>query len=159
MTQSNAAERLVVTHGNRLGSGDVSGRVPVDDAHQRRDRLQVRVLTPADNLEATDQVGRMQTQHRLVIVLGVSGSERLNQCRIVRMKASDWIRIVAWACLLTGISLVAWQAASGNNSDMLFNIGVMALITGSVLRVYGKYRSSNRRVDLSREPPENLTAN
>jgi hypothetical protein len=73
------------------------------------------------------------------------------------MKAIDRIRIVAWACLLTGISLVAWQAASGHGSDVLFNIGVMAMITGSVLRVFGKYRCGNRRVDVSREPPENPT--
>jgi hypothetical protein len=75
------------------------------------------------------------------------------------MKGIDRTRIVAWTCLLAGISLVAWQATSGHGSDLLFNIGVMALITGSVLRVYGKYRSSNRRVDVPREPPENLTAN
>jgi hypothetical protein len=73
------------------------------------------------------------------------------------MKGIDRIRIVAWVCLLAGISLVAWQATSGHGSDLLFNIGVMALITGSVLRVYGKYRSSNRRVDVSHEPPENPT--
>jgi hypothetical protein len=73
------------------------------------------------------------------------------------MKGIDPIRIVAWACLLTGISVVAWQATSGHGSDLLFNIGVLAMITGSVLRVYGKYRSSNRRVDVPREPPENPT--
>ena len=75
------------------------------------------------------------------------------------MKGIDRTRIVAWSCLLTGISLVAWQATSGHGSDLLFNIGVMAMIIGSVLRVYGKYRSGNRRVDVPREPPENLTAN
>jgi drug/metabolite transporter (DMT)-like permease len=71
------------------------------------------------------------------------------------MRAIDRMRIVAWACMLAGISLVVWQAASGNSSDMLFNIGVMAMVTGSVLRVYGKYRCGNRRVDVPREPPEN----
>ena len=54
------------------------------------------------------------------------------------MRAIDRMRIVAWACLLAGISLVVWQTASGNSSDMLFNIGVMAMVTGSVLRVYGE---------------------
>jgi hypothetical protein len=75
------------------------------------------------------------------------------------MKGIDRVRIVAWACLLTGISIVGWQATSGHGSDFLFNIGVLAMITGSVLRVFGKYRSSNRRVDVPREPPENLTTN
>jgi hypothetical protein len=84
---------------------------------------------------------------------------RLRWGRIVGMKASDRIRIVAWACLLSGFSLVVWQAASGNGSDMLFNIGVMAMITGSVLRVYGKYSRSNRRVDVPRKPPENPASN
>jgi|ERR1700730_9746785 hypothetical protein len=83
----------------------------------------------------------------------------LRSSRILDMKGIDRIRIVAWTCLLTGILLVVWQASSGRGSDLLFNIGVMAMITGSVLRVYGKYRSGNRRVDVPREPPDNLTAN
>jgi hypothetical protein len=66
------------------------------------------------------------------------------------MKAIDRIRIVAWACLLTGITLVAWQAASGHGSDSLFNIGVAAMIVGSVLRVYGKYRRGNQRAEVTR---------
>jgi hypothetical protein len=70
------------------------------------------------------------------------------------MKGIDQIHLVAWACLLTGISLVAWQATSGHGSDLLFNIGVMAMITGSVLRVYGKYRRTNRRAEVPREPPD-----
>jgi hypothetical protein len=75
------------------------------------------------------------------------------------MKAIGPIRIVAWACLLTGIALVAWQATSGHGSDLLFNIGVMAMITGSVLRVYGKYSHSNRRTDVPRDPREKPASN
>jgi hypothetical protein len=48
------------------------------------------------------------------------------------MKGIDRTPIVALVCLLTGFSLVAWQAASGRGSDLLFNIGVVAMITGSV---------------------------
>ena len=62
------------------------------------------------------------------------------------MKSIDRIRILAWACLLTGIAIVVWQANSGGGSDWLFNIGVAAMITGSVLRVFGKSGGSKRRV-------------
>jgi hypothetical protein len=75
------------------------------------------------------------------------------------MKAIDRIRIVAWACLLAGISLVAWQAASGHGSDGLFNVGVVAMIVGSVLRVYGKYNRTNHRVEVPREPPQGPGSN
>jgi hypothetical protein len=75
------------------------------------------------------------------------------------MKVIDRIRIVAWACLLTGISLVAWQAVSGHGSDSLFNIGAMAMIVGSVLRVYGKYSRTNHRVEVPREPPDRPGSN
>jgi hypothetical protein len=80
-------------------------------------------------------------------------------CRIVGMKAIDRIRIVAWACLLSGISLVAWQAASGRGSDILFNVGVVAMIVGSVLRVYGKYSRNRHRVEVTRQPPEGPGSN
>ena len=74
--------------------------------------------------------------------------------KMVGMKSTNWIRIIAWACLLGGVSIIAWQAASGGGSDKLFNIGLMGMIIGSVLRVYGKYHRSNRWADLPREPPE-----
>lgn len=63
------------------------------------------------------------------------------------MKTNDRIRIVAWACLLIGISLIVWQARSGGGSDWLFNVGVAAMITGSVLRVYAKSGGRKRHVD------------
>jgi len=68
------------------------------------------------------------------------------------VKAINRIRIVGYAFLLTGITLVAWQTASGHGSDSLFNIGVVAMIVGSVLRVYGKYSRGNHRVEVTREP-------
>ncbi len=73
---------------------------------------------------------------------------------MVGMRSTDRIRIVAWACLLGGFLIIAWQAASGSGSDKLFNIGLVAMIAGSVLRVYGKYSRSNRWADVPREPPE-----
>jgi hypothetical protein len=84
---------------------------------------------------------------------------RTRSGRIGDVKAIDRTQLVAWACLLAGFSLVAWQAASGGGSDLLFNIGVVAVIAGGVLRVYGNYRRGNRRVDVPREPPENPTSN
>ena len=74
--------------------------------------------------------------------------------KMMGMKSTNWIRMIAWACLLGGVLIIAWQAASGGGSDKVFNIGLVAMIAGSVLRVYGKYRRSNRRVGVPREPPE-----
>jgi drug/metabolite transporter (DMT)-like permease len=78
---------------------------------------------------------------------------------MVGMKSTDRIRTAAWACLLCGVLIIAWQAASGGGSDKLFNIGLVAMITGSVLRVYGKYRRSNRRADVPHEPAEKPVSN
>jgi hypothetical protein len=75
------------------------------------------------------------------------------------MKAIGRIRLVAWACLLVGFAHIVWQAASGRGSDWLFNIGVTAMITGSVLRVYGNFKRGNRRTAAPREPPENPILN
>ena len=71
---------------------------------------------------------------------------------MVGMKSTDRIRTFAWACLLFGGLIIAWQAASGGGSDKLFNIGLVAMITGSVLRVYGKYRRRNRWADVPPKP-------
>jgi hypothetical protein len=79
---------------------------------------------------------------------------RLPSGKMMGMKSTSWIRIIAWACLLGGVLIIAWQAASGGGSDKVFNVGLVAMITGSVLRVYGKYRRSNRWADVAREPPE-----
>jgi ECF sigma factor len=79
---------------------------------------------------------------------------RLPSGKMVGMRSTDRIRIVAWVCLLGGFLIIAWQAASGSGSDKLFNIGLVAMITGSVLRLYGKYSHSNRWADVPREPPE-----
>jgi hypothetical protein len=70
------------------------------------------------------------------------------------MKAIAVIRVAAWTALLVGAALVVWQATSGHGSDLLFNIGVVAMICGSVLRVYGNYRRGNRRDQRSRKPPD-----
>ena len=70
------------------------------------------------------------------------------------VKSINWIRMIAWACLLGGVLIIAWQAASGGGSDKVFNVGLVAMITGSVLRVYGKYSRSNRWAGPPREPPE-----
>ena len=78
---------------------------------------------------------------------------------MVGMKSTNWIRIIAWACLPGGFLIIAWQAASGGGSDKLFNIGLVAMITGSVLRVYGKFSRSKRWTDLPREPPEKPIGN
>jgi hypothetical protein len=75
---------------------------------------------------------------------------RLRSRRIMGMKAIGPIRIVAWACLLTGIALVAWQADSGRGSDWLFNVGAAAIVTGSELRVYGESGHGNRRAEVRR---------
>jgi hypothetical protein len=70
------------------------------------------------------------------------------------MKAIDGIRVVAWLCLLIGVWLIAWQATSGHGSDWLFNTGVAAMIGGSVLRVYAKYKRDNRRAAMQRQLSE-----
>src|SRR5271169_2755562 len=57
---------------------------------------------------------------------------RLPSRKMVGMKSTNWIRIIAWACLLGGVLIIAWQAASGGGSDKVFNIGLVAMITGSV---------------------------
>ena len=75
------------------------------------------------------------------------------------MMAIDRIRIVAWTCLLIGVSLILWQATAGHGSDWLFNTGVVAMIVGSVLRVYGNYNRGKRRAGLPREPPEKPISN
>lgn len=69
------------------------------------------------------------------------------------MNAIDRVRIVAWVCILIGVSLIVWQAASSPGSDWLFNVGVIAMIIGSVLRVYVKSTRSKRRPSAVREPP------
>jgi hypothetical protein len=74
--------------------------------------------------------------------------------RIAEMKAIAAIRVAAWTALMMGAALVVWQAASGHGSDLLFNIGVVAMIGGSVLRVYGNYKRGNRRAEGSRKPPD-----
>jgi hypothetical protein len=79
---------------------------------------------------------------------------RLPSGKMVRMKSTNRTRIVAWVCLLGGFLIVAWQAASGGGSDKLFNIGLVAMITGSVLRVFGKHSRSNRWADVPRKPLE-----
>jgi membrane-bound ClpP family serine protease len=61
------------------------------------------------------------------------------------MRAIDGMRIAAWTCLLAGAALIVWEAASGGASNVLFNIGVVAMISGSVLRVYGKYTRGKGR--------------
>jgi hypothetical protein len=73
---------------------------------------------------------------------------------MVHMKAIDGIRVVAWLCLLIGFCLIVWQAKSGHGSDWLFNTGVAAMIGGSVLRVYAKYKRGNHRSAMQREPSE-----
>jgi hypothetical protein len=70
------------------------------------------------------------------------------------MRAIDGIRVAAWTCLLVGVVLIVWQAASGGVSDGLFNIGVGAMISGSVLRVYGKYRRGKPRDMPPRKSPD-----
>ncbi len=75
------------------------------------------------------------------------------------MRAIDRVRLVARACLLAGISLAVWQAASGGGSDWLFNLGVAAMIIGSVLRVYAKIGGRKHGVDARREPPESPASN
>ena len=65
-----------VTLGDRLGLRGVSGVAPVDCANRSEDLSQLIVLNSADNLEAADQVSRVQPQHRLVIVLAVAAEQR-----------------------------------------------------------------------------------
>ncbi len=74
------------------------------------------------------------------------------------MKANDGIRVAAWLCLLIGFLLVLWQATSGRGSDWLFNSGVVAMIGGSVLRVYANYKRGRRRAVVPREPPDRPTS-
>jgi hypothetical protein len=71
------------------------------------------------------------------------------------MRAIDGIRVVAWTCLLVGAVLIVWQAASGGASEWLFDIGVGAMISGSVLRVYGKYQRGKRLGMPPRKSPDN----
>ena len=70
------------------------------------------------------------------------------------MRAIDGIRVAAWTCLLIGVVLIVWQAASGGASEWLFDTGVGAMISGSVLRVYGKYKRGKRRDMPPRNPPD-----
>ncbi len=53
--------------------------------------------------------------------------------------------LFGWLIALAGLALVVWQAAQGGGSDRLFNIGVVALIVGGVLRVYARYRPRKPR--------------
>jgi hypothetical protein len=48
--------------------------------------------------------------------------------RIGGVKVIDRTRLVAWACLMSDCSLVAWQATPDRGSDMLFITGVVAMI-------------------------------
>ena len=60
--------------------------------------------------------------------------------------------LAGWLIAIAGLALVVWQAAQGGGSDRLFNIGVVALIVGTVLRVYARYSPrKSRAVSKARE--------
>jgi hypothetical protein len=64
------------------------------------------------------------------------------------MHSRHRLLLAGWLIAIAGLALVVWQAAQGGGgSDRLFNIGVVALIVGNVLRVYARYspRKPRRR--------------
>jgi predicted site-specific integrase-resolvase len=54
------------------------------------------------------------------------------------------LSLVGWTCAAIGLAIVVLQAANGNTSDWLFNVALLLVITGFVLRVYGKFNRGKK---------------
>jgi hypothetical protein len=64
------------------------------------------------------------------------------------------VRMVGWICSLAGFALVVRQLTSGG-PEWLFTLGFGMMISGTVLRLFGSYRPSNRKVAAPPKPPGN----
>ena len=53
-----------------------------------------------------------------------------------------------------GAALVVWQMTCGGGSDFWFNAGIVALIVGTVLRLFARFEYGGKQGTKSRQPPD-----
>ena len=66
------------------------------------------------------------------------------------------LAIVGWSIFLVGLLLFVRQLSAGGQSDLLFDLSVVLMISGTVLRLYASYRPRNRRPAARSEPSAKL---
>ena len=54
------------------------------------------------------------------------------------------LSIVGWSLVVTGLLLVLWQTSNGGRPEWLFNVGLLLVVAGGVLRVYGKFNRGKK---------------
>jgi hypothetical protein len=54
------------------------------------------------------------------------------------------LSIVGWSLVLIGILLILANTSNGGRPEWLFNVGILLMVAGSVLRVYGKFNRGKK---------------